>query len=89
MLATGALAFTAQAQSVNNWFSAYLIAFAIAGLIAYWGVWKMQRWGFWAVAGLLVLNNVVDVVAGQWSIMILVIPIVIVGLLGWKYKMFA
>lgn len=86
MLATIYLAFVPTSQTVAAWFPAYLVAFGVAGLVAYYGIWQMKEWGLWALAALFVINNIVDVVVGVWTMWILIIPVVILGVLVWQMK---
>jgi len=59
-------------------FTLYQIFSAIVSLLSMIGLWLMKKWGVYVYAGLLVINQIVLLVMGRWSIASLLISAIIV-----------
>ena len=86
MLLSIPAAFTATAKAVSPYYPLFLIVSAFVGLIAYAGIWMMKKWGVITFTVLFVINNIALFTIGQWNPLVLVLPIIFIALLFWKYK---
>ena len=87
MLLTVAAAFTDAAKAIGSWYPPYLVIAGLAILAAYVGIWMMKKWGVLLFTAMFVVNNVVLFVAGQWNALALVLPLIFIAILFWKYKL--
>lgn len=89
MLLSIPAAFTATAKAVSPFYPPFLVVSAFVGLVAYAGIWMMKKWGVLVFTGLFVVNNIALFAMGQWNALALVLPIIFIALLFWKYKLMA
>ena len=69
------LTFSPDSSLIGTWYPSYLGLSAIIGLICMGGIWTMQKWSVYTYLGLFVINQVVFLLLGKWTILSLVIPL--------------
>ena len=74
------LLFSDAASRVGSWYPPYLAFSAAVGLACMIGLWNMKRWGAFGYTGFVLLNQAVLLVAGAWTPMALVMPMIVVGI---------
>jgi hypothetical protein len=71
------LTFSSASSVVGTWYSPYLGFSAIIGLICMGGLWTMQKWSVYTYLGLFIINQVVFILLGKWTVLSLVIPLIV------------
>jgi hypothetical protein len=76
--------FSEVARLIGAWYPPYLALSAVIGAACTVGFWLMRRWALYLYTAMLVINQIVFVVMGVWTIMALVLPAIVVGI-GFAY----
>ncbi|HXP03204.1 MAG TPA: hypothetical protein VN808_03720 [Stellaceae bacterium] len=76
--------FTDAARSIGAWYPPYLAASAIIGAACTVGFWLMRRWALYLYTAMVVINQIVFLAMGVWTIMALILPAIVVGI-GFAY----
>ena len=71
------LTFSSASSLVGTWYPPYLGFSAIIGLICMGGLWTMQKWSVYTYLGLFIINQVIFLLLGKWTILSLVIPLIV------------
>lgn len=66
---------------IGLWYQMYIATSALVTLFIVWKIWKMFKVGVYVYFGLYLIHNLVALIAGNWQITILVIPIIGAALL--------
>ncbi|MGB5159151.1 hypothetical protein [Desulfobacterium sp. N47] len=72
------LVFSSKAQQVGSWYPPYLVFSIIIGLVCIAGLWIMKKWAAYTYTAFLVLNQIVLLAIGAWSVVALLIPAVVI-----------
>jgi len=72
------------ARSIGAWYPPYLAASAIIGAACTVGFWLMRRWALYLYTAMVVINQIVFLAMGVWTIMALILPAIVVGI-GFAY----
>jgi hypothetical protein len=65
-------------QQVGAWYPPYLAFSAAIGMACIVGLWMMKEWAAYTYIGFVVINQIVLVTMGVWSIVALLIPLVVI-----------
>ena len=76
--------FTAAAGNIGAWYPPYLALSAVVGLVCMIGLWKMMKWSVFVYTAFVVLNQIVLMAMGVWSIFALLIPAIVIAI-GFTY----
>ena len=83
-LLTVPLIFMDVARKIGAWYPPLLAFSAVFGVICFVGLWKMKRWALFAYTAFCVINQIVMLVMGIWSVFALLIPGIVIAI-GFKY----
>jgi hypothetical protein len=61
-------------KQIGAWYPPYLAVSSIIGLTTIIGVWNMKKWAAYGYTGLSLLNQVILLALGLWSIPALILP---------------
>jgi len=76
--------FTAAAGNIGSWYPPYLALTAVIGLVCMIGLWRMMKWAVFAYTAFVVVNQIVLMAMGVWTILALLIPAVVIAI-GFAY----
>ena len=76
--------FTDVARTIGAWYPPYLAVSAVIGAVCTVGFWLMRRWALYLYTAMLVINQIVLLMMGVWTIMALILPAIVVGI-GFAY----
>ena len=79
VVALAYLASSGQFYGAPDWYMPYLIASAVVGLTAMAGLFLMRKWGFYLYVGLFVVNQIVLLSIGLWSVQSAIVPAVVIA----------
>lgn len=79
------LAFGSAGLGLPDWMRPFSLIIAIGSAGAFWGLWKMRRWGFFLYTALVVVNQIAAVATNGFNAISLVIGVAFVAAL---YKHF-
>lgn len=74
------LVFSDLAGQIGSWYPPYLGLSVIIGLVCMVGLWLMKKWAAYTYTGFVILNQIIMLIMGIWSVMALLIPAVVVGI---------
>ena len=74
------LIFSDTAASIGSWYPPYLGLSAILGFVCMVGLWQMKKWAVYLYITVVLLNQVVLLAMGVWSIGAIVIPGIVAAL---------
>jgi hypothetical protein len=77
--------FSEVARAIGAWYPPYLALSAIVGAACAVGFWLMRRWALYLYTAVFVINQIVLLTMGVWSIFALIIPGIVVGI-GFYYQ---
>src|SRR5277367_6366623 len=78
------LIFSDAARSIGAWYPPCLAASAIIGAACTVGFWLMRRWALHLYTAMAVINQIVLLATGIWTIMALILPAIAVAI-GFAY----
>jgi hypothetical protein len=78
------LIFSSVASAIGAWYPPYLGLSAIIGLVCMIGLWQMRKWAVYLYTAFCVLNQVVLMAMGVWTIFALLIPAIVIAI-GFAY----
>ena len=64
--------FSEIASRIGAWFGPYVGLSMMANIICMIGLWQSKRWGVYAYASLVLVNQVVLFSKGQWNLFVLI-----------------
>ena len=73
--------FSQIARDIGAWYPPLLAFGAVVGFVCMIGIWKMRKWAVYAYAVFCVVNQVVLLATGLWSISALVIPGIFIAIM--------
>lgn len=76
--------FSDVAQSIGAWYPPCLAASAVIGAACTVGFWLMRRWALYLYTAMFVINQIVLLAMGVWSMTALVLPAIVIGI-GFAY----
>jgi hypothetical protein len=76
--------FSEVARSIGAWYPPYLGLSAVIGAACTVGFWLMRRWALYLYTAMGVINQIVLLMMGVWSIMALILPAIVIGI-GFAY----
>jgi hypothetical protein len=74
------LIFSEKAGQIGSWNPPYLGFSFILGFVCMIGLWQMKKWAANSYTVLFVINQIVLLIMGIWSVMALIIPAIVVGI---------
>jgi hypothetical protein len=77
--------FSEAVWAIGAWYPPYLAASAVIGAACMVGFWLMRKWALYLYTAMFVLNQIVFLAMGVWTIMALIIPAIVVGI-GFYYS---
>jgi hypothetical protein len=77
--------FTDVAWQIAAWYPIYIGISAIIGAVCTYGLWTMKKWALYLYTALFVLNQIILLMLGVWSIIALIIPLIVVAIC-WAYQ---
>ena len=78
------LIFSSGASAIGAWYPPYLALSSVIGLVCMIGLWQMRKWAVYLYTAFCVLNQVVLMAMGVWTIFALVIPAIVIAI-GFAY----
>lgn len=69
-----------QTIQIVPWYSGYLVLSTLVGLTCMIGLWKMKKWAAFAYLAFVLLNQVILINLGAWSIKSIIMPAVVIGI---------
>src|SRR5215471_21207352 len=69
-----AIIFSQSVRDIGAWYPPLLAFSAVVGFVCMIGLWKMRKWAVYGYTAFYVVNQVVLLATGLWSISALVIP---------------
>ena len=73
--------FSQIARNIGAWYPPLLAFSAVVGFVCMIGIWKMRKWAVYAYTAFCVVNQVVLLATGLWSISALVIPGIFIAIM--------
>lgn len=73
------LIFFSSSKSIGAWYPPYLAFTVVASYVSAFGIWSMKKWGFYAYVGFNVINQVILISMGMWSLFSILIPAIVIG----------
>ncbi|MBA4852484.1 hypothetical protein [Emticicia sp. BO119] len=73
------LIFFSSSKSIGAWYPPYLVFSIIASYAGAYGIWAMKKWGVYLYIGFNVINQIVLVSMGMWSLFSILIPAIVIG----------
>ena len=64
----------------ENWVPLYSGLSCIICIVSIVGLWQMKKWGAYTYAGFVGFKQIFFIVMGEWNIMALIVPAVVVGI---------
>ena len=74
------LVFSDLARAVGSWYPPFLAFSALVGLVCMIGLWKMKKWAVFAYTAFVVLNQVILIAMGLWTVFALIIPGIVIAI---------
>jgi hypothetical protein len=72
------LIFSDLARAIGAWYPPFLAVATIVGAISTVGFWLMKKWSVYLYTAMFVVNQVVLIVMGIWTIPALLLPAIVV-----------
>lgn len=76
------------AVTLGLWYQIYLAFTGILSLAIIYSLWKMKKMGPYIYLGSYALHNIVALIAGNWMIGVLIIPVIGLVFIGFNRKKF-
>jgi hypothetical protein len=76
--------FSDVAWSIGAWYPPCLALSAVVGAACTAGFWLMRRWALYLYSAMFVINQIVLLAMGVWTIMALILPAIVVAI-GFTY----
>lgn len=73
-------------KQVATWYLIYLGISSIIGLCCFVGVWKMKKWGVLGYSTIFFINQAIMILVGGWTILGFIIPIVILSVIWFYFR---
>jgi hypothetical protein len=73
------LIFFSSSKAIGVWYPPYLAFTVVASYVSAFGIWLMRKWGAYAYIAFNVINQVVLISMGMWSLFSILIPAVVIG----------
>jgi hypothetical protein len=74
--------FTETARAIAPWYSPMLGLSAVGGMICFFGIWMMRKWGVYAYIALTVTVQIVLLATRLWTPPALILPLVFIVVLS-------
>lgn len=72
--------FSGIASQIGAWYPPFLIFASIVGFTCMVGLWKMKKWAVYLYAGMAIINQLIMVLMGLWTITSLIAPAIVTGI---------
>jgi hypothetical protein len=73
------LIFFSSSKAIGAWYPPYLIFTVAVSYASAFGIWSMKKWGVYAYLVFNVINQVVLISMGMWSLFSILIPAIVIG----------
>jgi hypothetical protein len=70
--------FSEIARQIGSWFPPYAGFATTVSLICMVGLWRTRKWGLYIYSALVIINQIVLITKGEWSIIILIFQGIVV-----------
>jgi len=70
------------------WYQGYLVLTGMMSIAIIYTLWKLKKVGIYIYAGSYVIHNIVALIAGNWMIGVVIIPVIGFILIGISFKKF-
>jgi hypothetical protein len=72
------------ARSIGAWYPPSLALAAVVGAACAVGFWLMRRWALYLYTAMFVINQIVLLAMGVWTIMAVILPAIVIAI-GFVY----
>lgn len=80
-LITIPIVFSQVARDIGAWYPPLLAFSAVVGFVCMIGIWKMRKWAVYAYTAFCVVNQIVLLATGLWSVSALVLPGIFIAIM--------
>jgi hypothetical protein len=84
VLFTVPMVFSEAARAIGAWYPPCLAFSAVIGAACMVGFWLMRRWALYLYTAMFVINQILLLAIGVWSVSALILPAIVVGI-GFAY----
>lgn len=63
---------------VGAWYPPYVAITTLIGFACFFGMWMMKKWGMYGYVGLTAVNQIVFLISGNWNLMVLAVPAIVI-----------
>lgn len=81
----GLLMAFAALSAIAVWYPIWAIVSVVVGGICTYGLWMMKRWALLLYSVLFVIQQIIGLAVGGWSLIGLIIPLIVLGIC-WYYQ---
>ena len=74
------MTFSKLARDIGSWYPPYLGLSGILGFICMLGLWNMKKWAVYIYTGFFIINQIVLMMMGLWSISAILMPGIVIGI---------
>lgn len=73
------LIFFSSSKAIGTWYPPYLVFTVIVSYASALGIWLMKKWGVYTYVGFNLINQIVLISMGMWSLFSILIPAIVIG----------
>jgi len=73
------LIFFSSTKTIGTWYPPYLAFTVLASFASVYGIWILKRWGFYGYITFNVINQIVLISMGMWTLFSILIPAIVIG----------
>ncbi|PLK45361.1 hypothetical protein [Emticicia sp. TH156] len=73
------LIFYSTTKAVGPWYPPYLAFSVAASYLGTGGIWLLRKWGLYVYAGFHLINQIVLISAGMWTLFSILVPAIVIG----------
>src|SRR6218665_1996893 len=71
--------FFSGSKTIGGWYPPYLAFTVVASYVSAFGIWSMKKWGVYAYLAFNIINQVVLISMGMWTLFSILIPAIVIG----------
>ena len=80
--------FSEEAVSIGSWYQIYVGLTSLMTIAIIYFLWRMKKTGVFIYIGAYLIHNVIALIANNWMIGVLIVPVVGIILIGFCLKRF-